>query len=141
MNDILKLARIQIGVIILFIFNKLLLRPYVLENEFPMFFKIFVLSFPNFCEAIIGTLSITYIGLYINSKSFIMSKLNEQHIYLFATIAAGIYVILQEIKIHNLGGKNTYDPYDVLFSLMGLIITCFFLFYMKPKVDEFTSNR
>ncbi len=50
-----------------------------------------------------------------------MEKLNDQTIYLIATLAAAVYVILQEFKIHNLGGANTYDPYDVVASIIGLI--------------------
>lgn len=54
MNDNRKNLRIMFVVVLAFMFNKLLIRPHVLESEHPEFLNIFVLSFPNFCEAIIG---------------------------------------------------------------------------------------
>ena len=36
---------------------------------------------------------------------------------------ATIYVISQELKFHNLGGNNVYDPYDLIASITGLIGT------------------
>lgn len=42
-------------------------------------------------------------------------------IYLLATLLAGTYVLTQEFKLHNLGGRNVYDPYDALASIIGIV--------------------
>jgi len=136
MKDIRWNVMIMSIVIVIFMFNKFFLRPYVLENEFPEFLNIFVLSFPNLCEAIVGGLLITNLSLYGKQRFFkTNSNIKDTHIYLFVVLITGIYVILQEFKIHNLGGTNVYDPFDILFSLIGLIIVSFILFYFKPVIS------
>lgn len=137
MTDELKLASIQIGTTLIFAANKFLIRPFVLGNDLPALAQIFVLSFPNLCEAVVGTLVVTYIGLVLNNKFLQPSvRLKNAHIYSMATILAGVYVILQEFKIHNLGGRNVYDPYDVLFSIIGLFMSYLLLLYIKPSVTR-----
>ena len=59
---------------------------------------------------------------------------------MLATAAAAVYVILQEFKIHNLGGENVYDPYDVVFSVIGLITAYLILHTLKPRIHA-TSER
>lgn len=141
MTDILKLARIQALVLILFVLNKFLLRPYVLKGDLPAFAEIFVFSFPNLCEAVIGTITITYIALVLRDKGFPgFANLSDKLLYLGVTLVAGTYVILQEFKIHNLGGRNVYDPYDVLFSIVGLIIAYGLLVLIKPRTTIDVSN-
>jgi hypothetical protein len=131
MKDILKLARIQIYIIILFVFGKGVLRPYILEGDFPLFMDIFVLSLPNFFEGITGVLSLTFIGLYLNHR-FNKHRLSNSIIYLLAVILATVFVLTQEFKLHNLGGNNVYDPYDVLFSIVGLGIGYLIILKLKP---------
>lgn len=137
MDDLFKLARIQIGTIVLFIVNKFLIRPFVLARDGAEPFQIFVLSFSNACEAVIGTLTLTYIGLYINYRRLKPSRrIADSYIYLVATLLAAVYVILQELNIHALGGRNVYDPFDVLFSVIGLMIAYVILIVLKPTVKE-----
>lgn len=131
------LLRIQFGIIVSFIIVKFLMRPFVLQNNFPEVIKIFVLSYPNFCEAIIGTIVLTYILLMITARATKNKpKFKERYVYLISVLAAGVYVILQEFKIHNLGGINVYDPYDVLFSVLGLITAYFLLIRVSPKIID-----
>jgi len=40
-----------------------------------------------------------------------------------AVVLAAIYILSQELKFHNLGGNNVYDPYDLMASIVGLAIT------------------
>ena len=135
MKDIRTLARIQIGVVILFIVMKGI-RPSVLESDVPTIFKIFLLSFPNFCEAIVGVLTVTAIGLYLNNRLIKPARQIKKHtIYRLATIMAAIYVILQEFKFHNLGGNNVYDPMDVAFSIVGLTVGFGIIFWLKPSIS------
>lgn len=125
------LLRINLGIIISFIIVKFLLRPYVINNDYPGFVKIFVLSYPNFCEAVVGTILLTFMLLILNNRT---KKISEQLVYLIAVLLAAVYVILQEFKIHNLGGVNIYDPYDVLFSVIGLVAIYFIIEKYKPRV-------
>lgn len=132
------LIRIHFGVIASYFVVKFMMRPFVLENEYTGLIKIFVLSYPNFCEAVAGTLIVTF-GLLL-LRGFIMKRrpmafLKGGHLYLVASLLAGSYVILQEFKIHNLGGRNVYDPYDIVFSVAGLIIAYFVLVRIRPSMS------
>ncbi len=136
MNDILKLARIQILIIILFAFFKFI-RPSVLNSDSPNLFKVILLSLPNFFEAIVGILTLTSIGLYINSKVITPKKKIKDHfIYTIAIILTAIYVITQEFKIHNLGGNNVFDQNDVLFSCIGLTVGYLIIMWIRPKTQN-----
>lgn len=65
--------------------------------------------------------------------------------YLIAVCVTSIYVISQELEYHNLGGNNVYDPYDLIASIIGLIITLVIiqhlvsLTYLKPKINQFNK--
>lgn len=109
--------------ILVFILNKLYLRPWVLEKELPDFFRIFVLSVPNLIEAIVGTLLLT--GILLQMKHYFSKRLGDikdTYIHLAAVGIAGVYGISQEYKLHNIGGNNIFDIYDVIASIIGLMI-------------------
>lgn len=125
------LLRIQLGVIVSFVLVKFLLRPFVLEQRYTGISKIFVLSYPNFCEAIVGTIMLTYLLLIAKATSKRL-KIKEQYLYGIAVLLSATYVVLQELKVHNLGGENVYDPLDVLFSIFGLIFAYILIQYLKP---------
>ncbi|MCF8356025.1 MAG: hypothetical protein K9H48_16360 [Melioribacteraceae bacterium] len=109
---------------LVFIMNKLYLRSWILENDVHNIFQIVTYSIPNLIEAIIGTLILTGILLqarqYFNQK---LGNLKDVYIYTLAVSVASIYVISQELKFHNLGGNNVYDPYDLIASIVGLVGT------------------
>ena len=133
MTDIMKLARIELIIIPVFIFFKYI-RPDVLKSEAPNFFKMMLLSLPNFFEAIIGTLTLTVVILLVNDK------LNERHqirlkiVYFIAVVLAGVYVILQELNIINIRTNTTMDLNDVLFSIIGLVIGYSIIVFVQPKI-------
>lgn len=132
-----KYVRYLFGIaILIFFLNKFYLRPWVLGNELPEFFQIVVFSIPNLVEGIVGTLALTGILLqlrqYFNKKA---GKVNDTIVYLIAVSMAGVYVLSQEFKFHNLGGNNVYDPYDVIASIIGLSLT-FGLIQVCGFVDE-----
>lgn len=137
MRDISKLARIQMVFILLFAFFKFI-RPTVLVRNAPEIFKIILLSLPNFFEGVIGTLVLTAIGLYLNAR-VLTKQIKRQLIYIIATILATIYVITQELKIHNLGGNNVFDINDIIFSIIGLAVGFTMIMIMKPKIDVVTD--
>jgi len=127
--------------ILVFIMNKLYLRPWILEHETPNVFLIFTYSIPNLIEAIIGTLLLAGILLQVRqyfSKEFGSTK--DTYIHIIAVSIASIYVISQELKFHNLGGNNVYDPYDIVASIIGLIGTFVIIqllgFTEKVEMDE-----
>ncbi len=135
MQGILKLARVQVFIIPLFFISKAWLRPYVLDRDFHPTLDIIVLSLPNFYEGIIGVLTISGIWFYINHKWISPGKhVDPKWIYFFSTVLAAIYVITQELKIHNLGGNNVYDPYDILFSIVGLVIGYIIVLKIQPQI-------
>ncbi len=139
MADILKLARVQIVVIVFFAFFKFL-RPSVLKTEAPELVKIFLWSFPNFCEAIVGVMTLTAIGLVINRRLRFKKRFKEKNVYVLAVLLAAVYVISQELKFHNLGGHNVYDPIDLVFSIIGLLTGYFIVTFIQPVVTEETNN-
>ena len=123
--QIKKYVRYLFGIsILLFILNKLYLRPWILENELSGFVLTFTYSIPNLLEAIIGTLILTGILLQIQqSFNDKMGTIKDINIRILAVVIATIYVISQELKFHNLGGNNVYDPYDLIASITGLMGT------------------
>ena len=120
-----KYVRYLFGIAILvFILNKFFLRPWVLKNELSEFFQIIVFSIPNLIEAIIGTLILT--GILLQLRQYFIGKtshVKDTYIYLIAIFFSSFYVISQELKFHNLGGNNVYDPYDLIASIIGLTMT------------------
>lgn len=139
MRDILKLARIQILIILLFAAFKSS-RHMVLESGAPQWLKTTFLSLPNFFEGVLGPLILTGMGLYLNLKYLSEKKrLKNNLLYILATVLAAIYVLTQEFKIHNLGGNNVFDWNDVLFSLVGLTTGYILLLILKPSKDKKTE--
>ena len=131
MEDLFKLVRVQIIIVGLYFVCKLM-RVQFLYTDSPELLKTFLLSFPNFCEGVVGVLILTAIGLYLNQKT----KFNNPTIYITATILASIYVITQEFKIHDLGGRNIYDPNDVVFSIIGLLVGLGIVFKISPEIKR-----
>lgn len=107
---------------LVFILNKLYLRSWILENSTKDIFVTITYSKPNLIEAIIGTLILTgilfHVRLYFYKK---FGSIKDTSIHLLAVSIASIYVISQELKFHNLGGNNVYDPYDIVASVIGLV--------------------
>ena len=135
----MKLARVELFIIPVFIFFKLI-RPTVLKSSSPQFFKVVLLSLPNFFEAIIGTVTLTGLGLLINHRLSEPYQIKPKLIYLLAVILAGIYVSTQELKIHHLGGNNVFDINDLIFSIIGLIIGYWIVIRIKPIIYESTKK-
>jgi hypothetical protein len=109
--------------ILLFALNKFYLRPWVLENKLPELFQILVFSIPNFIEAIVGTIIFT--GILLQLRQYLSKKIGhikDIYVHLIAVVLTAIYVISQEFKFHNLGGNNLYDLYDVIASIIGLLL-------------------
>lgn len=114
---------LYLALFILFILNKTLIRPWVLSHTDSSLLIIIVNSFPNFCEAVMG--SVTLAGLGALFRRWFPKQLGDiKNVWLYAGVlfVASIYVITQEFKLHNLGGRNVYDPFDVVASVIGLVL-------------------
>lgn len=130
-----KLLRLQLILLAVFILNKFVVRPYVLEKAPGKWLEVIVSSLPNFIEGIVGIILLLYLVLAARrAKRFSLDAIRLEFLYLGVTLVAGVYVILQEFKVHNLGGRNTYDPYDVLFSVFGLLTGYLILWRWQPKL-------
>ncbi len=122
-----------VAAFIMFVLNKFFVRPFVLENDYPDILQIIVLSLPNFTEAVMGTLLLT--GILLQLRHFFgdnLKSLKTTYVYLIALILASVYVISQEFTLHNIGGNNVYDPYDLVASILGLTLT-----YMTIRILGF----
>ncbi len=130
---------LYLALFILFILNKTLIRPWVLAHTDVGLLIITVNSFPNFCEAIMGSITLAGVGILIRrrfSKRF--GGITDNQLFSGVLILAAIYVITQEFKLHNLGGRNVYDPFDVVASVMGLVLIYVLLnqYGMINRVEE-----
>ncbi len=138
-GDIMKLTCVELIIIPIFVFFKFI-RPIVLKSNSPDFFKIALLSLPNFFEGIIGTLTLTGIGLIVNDKLSKQNQIKPKLIYVLAVVLAGIYVTTQELKFHNLGGNNVYDVNDLIFSFIRLVLGYLIVLRIKPCIENRTDG-
>lgn len=68
-------------------------------------------------------LILTAILLYLRQPFANTRDIKDSAIYVLVLILSALYVIPQELKFHNLGGNNVYDPYDLIASIIGLLMT------------------
>lgn len=143
--SIKKYVRYLFGIaILIFILNKLYLRPWVLENDVPPLFLVATNSLPNLIEAIIGTLVLT--GILLQARQYFNKKLGfikVTYIHILAVGIAAVYVITQELKFHNFGGNNVFDRNDIVASVIGLIGTfgMIQLFGFTDALEIDTGNK
>jgi len=103
---------------------KTIMRPWVRQNEFHEAFTISLNSLPNFLEALVGVPVMTMVLLQLRHRQMqLLQKLSERSMYFISTFLAAVYVITQELKIHDIGGNNVYDPNDLAASVIGLVFT------------------
>ena len=129
--------------LIVFVLNKFVLRPWVLERDSAEALVVLVYSLPNFIEAIAGTLLLTVMALQLRARFHErLGRLNDPSVFLIASALAGLYVVSQELEFHNLGGNNVYDPYDLLASLLGLtLVNLVFHLYGVAREPSTPQNR
>ena len=131
----MKLARVELIIIPIFILFKYI-RPSVLESKSPDFFKITLLSLPNFFEAIIGTLTLTGFILIMNNLLNQKHQIGPRMVYMIAVALAGVLVIAQELNIIDIRTNTTFDPCDIIFSVIGLIIGYSIVLLIKPRISN-----
>ena len=113
--------RLYLGSILLFVLVKGAIRPWVLAGDFWVGFDIFVLSFPNFVEAIVGMSNVYGLLLFATHRDGLgMGRRSDPSLLLAAVVLTGAFVLSQEFGLHNLGGNNVTDLYDVAASIVGI---------------------
>ena len=127
---------------LVFLLNRHIVRPWVLENAVNGPVTVVVNSLPNLVEAIVGTILIAGILLDIwrrvGGPRF---YLDCTTIYAVATVIAGLFVILSEVNWIRFRGPNVYDPNDLAASVLGLFLIYFLLvrfglFYERAAESE-----
>ena len=108
---------------VLFLVHRYLVRSWVIEQSEAGFVLIIVNSLPNFIEGIVGTMLLAGIGLSIR----ILSRPNQVNLesklfFNVVSLVAATYVITQELNWYNISRANVYDPYDIVASILGLIL-------------------
>lgn len=129
MDQLRPYLRTQIITLILFLVLKLI-RPSILAASAPGFIDTLFLSAPNFCEAIIGSMTIVMIGVLIRNR--LGSGLSDIRLYIGSIALTGVYVFSQEMRFHNIGGNNVYDPNDMIASFLGLGVAVLILLSVRP---------
>ncbi len=132
-NDLMKLARIELLIIPIFILFKFT-RPRVLESASPRFLRITLLSMPNFFEAVVGILTLTGVFLILNDRMNLKYQIRPAFIYIIVAIATTIYVLTQEFNLFNIRSNTTLDRNDVVFSIVGLIVGYSITLFIKPRI-------
>jgi len=115
---------IFITAFLLFVLNKLYLRNEVLNSDSELLLRIIVLSLPNALEAIMGMFIV--VGLLLIARGYFDSTfkfLSDTVVYMLGLFITAIYVFSQEINLHSIGGNNTFDPFDLIASAVGLFIS------------------
>jgi len=128
-----SLLRIELAVIGLFILMKLS-RKTVLAMTDNELIRVIFFSFPNLAEGIVGVLVLTILLLGFLRIGIKVLSPKDTVVYIIAVLGAAVYVLSQEFKLHNLGGKNIFDVNDVYFSLIGLLLGAFILYCIQPSI-------
>ena len=113
---------VSLGAILALVICKSVLRPWARAHEVPEFVNIILGSIPNFLEPLVGLPALTGILLMLRHDRFkALQQFSERGIYFLAVFLGAIYVITQELRLHNLGGNNIYDSNDLVASVIGLV--------------------
>ena len=109
--------------IVTFLCHRHALRPWVLDRFQTGLFVIVVNSFPNFLEGIIGSISLASLGLWCRNRNGYWQPDKETPTFFnWVTFIAAAYVIPQELNWFTITRENTFDPYDVIASILGLLL-------------------
>lgn len=110
------------GCALAFVLNKHAIRPWVLENIDGGPAVILVNSLPNFVEAIIGTIDLVILWEIWKRLSGAGHRVADAIVYAIATFIAGLFVISSELNWIQFRGPNVIDPFDIIASILGLIL-------------------
>ncbi|MBO6524900.1 MAG: hypothetical protein JJ971_13795 [Balneolaceae bacterium] len=124
-----------------------ILRPWAISTIPDSFFTTVLFSYPNFAEAVIGLSSVSVMLFIFRNwcrERFNIYLIQDTSLYLISASLSAVFVITQEMKIHDLGGENIYDINDIYASCIGLIFTLGLLLkfgvFSKRKVKKEISS-
>lgn len=117
---------VYLGAFVSYLIVKSLLRPWVLSHDAWIGFDVFVLSYPNFVEAIMGLTQAYGMLLWARHQGWAwLGLVSARALLWLSVVLTSLYVLTQEFKLHNLGGNNIHDPYDAIASVAGVAILTF----------------
>ena len=106
-----------------FLLHRYFFRPWVLDNIETGFLVIVANSYPNFLEGVIGTIILGGLGLWYKNRNGNWSSEHETPAFFnWVTIVAAAYVITQELNWYAITRENISDPYDIVASILGLVL-------------------
>lgn len=109
----------------IFIINKVYIRKLVVQDKLPKSIEILSYSIPNFLEAVMGTSLLVVILLILKRRMTYLEKVKDLTVILTAIALSSVFVITQELKYHNIGGRNVYDSNDLIASILGLLFIAY----------------
>jgi len=109
------------------------LRP-DLAQAFPgVTFEVILYSFLNFAEGLVGFLCLAMLLTMASHEGGTASRLlTLPRVCVLAFLGAGSYVVSLEVGLHNPGGDQIYDLYDVYFSIAGVVTGLVAFLRQKP---------
>ena len=118
-----KVWIVIVGSIVLFLLHRHFVRGWVLQRCHVRLAIIIVNSFPNFIEAIFGTINVAAIAACIAIRRNGPAQYHESAASFnwISTITAA-FVVTQELNWFSVTRLNVYDPYDVVASILGLVL-------------------
>ncbi len=70
-----------------------------------------------------GSITLGGLGLWFKNRRGKWSPEHETATFFnWVTIVAALYVVTQELNWYTVTRENVYDPYDVIASILGLIV-------------------
>ena len=119
---------VSLSAILTLVITKSFLRPWAQGYDLPDWCTVLLGSIPNFLEPLVGLPALTGILLLLRQDRLpFLQKLSERSVYFLSVFLGACYVITQELRIHNLGGNNVYDPNDLVASVIGLLFMLFLM--------------
>lgn len=119
-------ARYYLVTVVAFVVVKKFVRPWVLGRDVWSGFDIFVLSFPNFAEAVVGLSTSFGLLLLAKNREWLgLDRVHSKQLLVAATVFTTIFVLTQEYGLHHLGGENVPDTYDAAASVLGIALSAF----------------
>lgn len=116
-------VRLYLGALGFFLVNKFVVRPLTLHSALPRWVEVVVYSSPNLMEAIVGMTVIAVLLLLARRRyPRFRAWTSELTVYALTAGLAGTFVLTQEFKLHDLGGRNVYDPWDAVASAVGVVV-------------------
>lgn len=112
--------RVYLGALVVFLVNKFVVRPLTRGVDLNVGVEVFIYSSPNALEAIVGTTNIVVLLLFARAR--LGRSWRDASLYTLGALVAAVFVLTQEFRLHDLGGRNVYDPLDAVASVLGVLL-------------------